>query len=151
MWVVVVWRWAREDGVSVGWGAVELEPPQVLSVDRFVALQHFDGLVHGEPLPLTTCRGRQSTMYEFKGSFHVGSSQRNSKALTHTHTSYQFYIIIHTIHFCSLAHVNLPVYQSHFFQHITNKDKGNHEPQHFPISNSFTVITGIETCNVTQY
>lgn len=64
MGVVVVRRWAREDGVSVGWGAAELEPPQVLSVDGFVALQHFDGLIHGEPLPLAACRGRQSTMYE---------------------------------------------------------------------------------------
>ncbi len=66
MGVVVVRRWAREDGVSVGWGAAELEPPQVLCVDGFVALQHFDGLVHGEPLPLTACRGRQGTVYELK-------------------------------------------------------------------------------------
>lgn len=50
--VVVCWR-AREDGVSVGGGAAELESPQVLCVDGFVALQYFNGLVHGEPLPLT--------------------------------------------------------------------------------------------------
>lgn len=73
MGVVVVWRRAREDGVAVGRGAAELEPPQVLGVDGFVALQHFNGLIHGEPLPLTACRGRQSTMYELKGSFHIGS------------------------------------------------------------------------------
>lgn len=74
MWVVVVGRRAREDGVSVGWGAAELEPPQVLGVDGFVALKHFDGLVHGEPLPLTACRGRQSTVNELEGSFHAGFS-----------------------------------------------------------------------------
>lgn len=61
MGVVVVRGWAREDGVSVGGGAAELEPPQVLCVDGFVTLQHFDGFVHSEPLPLTTCRGRQRT------------------------------------------------------------------------------------------
>lgn len=53
MGVVVVWRRAREDGVSVGGGAAELEPPQVLGVNGLVALQHFDGLLYGEPLPLT--------------------------------------------------------------------------------------------------
>lgn len=61
MGVVVVRRWAREDGVPVCGGAAELEPPQVLGVDGLVALQHFDGLLHSEPLPLTACRGRQST------------------------------------------------------------------------------------------
>lgn len=60
MGVVVVGRRARQDGVPVGRGAAELEPLQVLGVDGFVALQHPDGLVHGEPLPLTACRGRQS-------------------------------------------------------------------------------------------
>lgn len=74
MGVVVVWWWAREDGVSVGWGAAQLEPPQVLGVDGFVALQHFDGFVHGEPLPLTACRGRQSITFELNGSFYIGSS-----------------------------------------------------------------------------
>lgn len=53
MGVVVVGRRARQDGVPVGRGAAELEPLQVLGVDGFVALQHPDGLVHGEPLPLT--------------------------------------------------------------------------------------------------
>lgn len=61
MGVVVIWWGAREDGVSIGRGAAELEPPQVLGVNGFVTLQHFDGLVHGEPLPLTTCRWRQRT------------------------------------------------------------------------------------------
>lgn len=63
--VVVGWR-PREDGVSVGRGAAELEPPQVLGVDGFVTLQHFDGLVHGEPLPLTACRGKQSARQGLK-------------------------------------------------------------------------------------
>lgn len=71
MRVVVVWRRAREDGVPVGWGAAELEPPQVLGVDGFVALQHFDGLVHGEPLPLAAYRGRQSAVHELKVRFHI--------------------------------------------------------------------------------
>lgn len=57
---VVRWR-GREDGVPVGGGAAELQPPEVLGVYGLVALQHFDGLLHGEPLPLTACRGRQST------------------------------------------------------------------------------------------
>lgn len=61
MGVVVVWWGAREDGVSIGGRAAELEPPQVLGMNGFVALQHFDGFFHGEPLPLTTCRGRQRT------------------------------------------------------------------------------------------
>lgn len=61
--VVVGWR-ARQDGVPVGRGAAELEPPQVFSMDRLVALQHFDGLVDGEPLPLTACRGSRRTKKE---------------------------------------------------------------------------------------
>lgn len=69
--VVVVGRRAREDGVPVGGGAAELEPPQVLRVDGFVALQHFDGLVHREPLPLAACRGRQRSKRGLKRSFHV--------------------------------------------------------------------------------
>lgn len=69
--VVVIGWWAREDGVTVGRGAVELESPQILGVDGFVALQHFDGLLHSEPLPLTACRGRQTTMW-VKGGFHKG-------------------------------------------------------------------------------
>lgn len=64
MGVVVVRRRAREDGVPVGGGAAELEPPQILGVDGFVALQNFDGFVHSEPLPLTACRGRQRTHKE---------------------------------------------------------------------------------------
>lgn len=52
MGVVVVWGGSREDGVPVGGGAAELEPAQVVCVHRFVALQHSDGLVHREPLPL---------------------------------------------------------------------------------------------------
>lgn len=72
MGVVVVGRRAREDGVPVGGGAAELEPPQVLGVDGFVALQHFDGLFHREPLPLSACRGRQRSEHEFlKGGFHI--------------------------------------------------------------------------------
>lgn len=65
--VVVRWR-AGEDGVSVGGGAAELEPPQVLGVDGLVALQHFDGLVYCEPFPLTSCRGRQRSAHESKHS-----------------------------------------------------------------------------------
>lgn len=61
MGVVVVRRRAREDGVAVGGRAAELEPPQILGVNGFVALQNFDGFVHREPLPLTACRGRQRT------------------------------------------------------------------------------------------
>ncbi len=72
MGVVVVRRRAREDGVSVGWGAAELELPQVLGMDGFVALQHFDRLVHGEPLPLTACRGRQNTAHELNRSLDFG-------------------------------------------------------------------------------
>lgn len=60
MGVVVICWWTGEDGVSIGGGAAELESPQVLGVNRFVALQYFNGLIHGEPLPLTTCRGRQN-------------------------------------------------------------------------------------------
>lgn len=55
--VVIVGRRAWQDGVAVGWRAAELEPPQVLGVNRLVALQHFDGLVHCEPLPLAACGG----------------------------------------------------------------------------------------------
>lgn len=58
--VVICWR-ARKDRISVGGGAAELQSPQILGVDRFVALQYFDGLVHCKPLPLATCRGRQTT------------------------------------------------------------------------------------------
>lgn len=65
MGVVVIGWWAGQDGVTVGGGAAELEPPQVLGVDGFVALQHFDGLVHREPLPLPACRGRQTPTHEF--------------------------------------------------------------------------------------
>lgn len=72
MGVVVVWWGAREDGVSVGGRAAELEPPQVLGVNGFVALQHFDGLFHGEPLPLTTYVDRVFPVLQgFRHSQHV--------------------------------------------------------------------------------
>lgn len=70
--VVVVGRWARQDGVPIGRGAAELEPPQVFGVDRLVALQHFDGLVDGEPLPLTACRGSRRTMKELEDILMLG-------------------------------------------------------------------------------
>lgn len=71
MGVVVICRRAREDRVSVGRGAAELESPQVLGVDRFVALQYFNGLVHGEPLPLSACRGRQNNVKNLSKSFYA--------------------------------------------------------------------------------
>lgn len=66
MGVVVVRRRARQDGVSVGWGAAELKPPQVLGVHWLVALQHFDGLVHGEPLPLAACGGSRRAVKDME-------------------------------------------------------------------------------------
>lgn len=70
--VVVVGRRARQDGVPVGRGAAELEPPKVFGVHRLVALQHFDGLVDGEPLPLTACRGSRRTMKGFEDILMLG-------------------------------------------------------------------------------
>lgn len=65
MGVVVVWWRDGNDRVSVGRGAAELKPPQVLGVDGFVALQHFDGLVYCEPFPLTACRGRHTSEHKY--------------------------------------------------------------------------------------
>lgn len=64
MGVVVIGLGAWEDGVSIGGGAVELQSPQILSMNWFMVLQHFDRLVNSEPLPLTACRGRQRIMDE---------------------------------------------------------------------------------------
>lgn len=75
---VVVGLGAGEDGVPVGGGAAELEPPQVLSVHRFVTLQHFDGLIHGEPFPFATCRGRQRSKHEFRHQYPWNTKQSAS-------------------------------------------------------------------------
>lgn len=69
--VVVVGRRARQDGVAVGRRAAELEPPQVLGVNRLVTLQHFDGLVHREPLPLAACGGSRRAVKDAKGIVRV--------------------------------------------------------------------------------
>lgn len=79
--VVVVGRRARQDGVAVGGWAAELEPPQVLGVHRLVALQHFDGLVHREPLPLAACGGSRRAMKGTRGVVRGDGSKLNTLKL----------------------------------------------------------------------
>lgn len=58
---VAVGRWWRQQDVAVvAGGAAQLKVSQVLRMDGLVVLQDLYRLFHWEPLPLSTCRGRQS-------------------------------------------------------------------------------------------
>lgn len=58
--------WQEE--VAVGGGrATDAKASQVLGVNRFVALQDLDGLVDGEPLPLTAYGTNTAALVQYNG------------------------------------------------------------------------------------